>query len=174
MTLRDKAVAGTLVVLAGFTMHSLHADAGTHRVRGHGQHLSHRRAAELRFAADQVGKPYLYGGTGPDEFDCSGLAMMAARAGGIYVQRTSQQQFATEHQIPASELEPGDFVFFAGSDGTISAPGHMGIVKNPSRHTMYEAYATGFTIRVSHYGTPGSAPGDKVVAGYTNPFAGGA
>ena len=71
-------------------------------------------AAAIAFAREQLGKPYLWGGTGPDAFDCSGLVMMAYRAAGISIPRTSQQQWAWGPQVPASQVKPGDLVFFAG------------------------------------------------------------
>jgi hypothetical protein len=64
-------------------------------------------------------------------------------------------------------------VFFAGADGTAASPGHVGLVVDPARHLMIEAYATGYPIRYSQYGTPGSAPGDQDPVGFTDP-AGGA
>ncbi len=87
----------------------------------------------IAYAEAQLGKPYLWGATGPDAFDCSGLTMMAYRAAGITIPRTSQQQWASGPQIPACQARPGDLVFFAGSDGTMTAPGHVGIVTGP-RH----------------------------------------
>ena len=48
----------------------------------------------LAFAEAQLGKPYVYGATGPDAYDCSGLAMMAYRTAGITIPRTSQAQWA--------------------------------------------------------------------------------
>jgi peptidoglycan DL-endopeptidase CwlO len=83
-------------------------------------------AKVIGFAEAQLGKPYLWGGTGPDAFDCSGLAMMAYRAAGISIPRTSEEQWTFGQQIPASQVKPGDLVFFAGSDGTMSAPGMSG------------------------------------------------
>jgi peptidoglycan DL-endopeptidase CwlO len=47
-------------------------------------------AAAISFAEAQLGKPYVFGATGPDAFDCSGLVMMAYRAAGVYIPRTSQ------------------------------------------------------------------------------------
>src|SRR5205085_11898886 len=88
-------------------------------------------AAAIGYARAQLGRPYLWGGTGPDAFDCSGLVMMAYRAAGITIARTSQAQWATEPKVPASQLEPGDLVFFAGSDGTAADPGHVGLVADP-------------------------------------------
>jgi cell wall-associated NlpC family hydrolase len=126
-------------------------------------------AAAITFAREQLGKPYLWGGTGPDAFDCSGLVMMAYRAAGISIPRTSEQQWAWGPQIPASQVRPGDLVFFAGSDGTTASPGHVGLVIG--NHMMIEAYATGFPIRISSFGSPGAAAGDGNPVGFTRPWS---
>jgi peptidoglycan DL-endopeptidase CwlO len=123
----------------------------------------------IAFAQQQIGKPYLWGGTGPDAFDCSGLMMMAYQAAGISIPRTSQAQFAWGPSVPANQVEPGDLVFFAGSDGTATDPGHVGLVIGGGK--MIEAYATGFPIRVSSYGTATSAGGDSKVVGFTRPWS---
>src|SRR6476659_4733244 len=120
-------------------------------------------AVAISFAEQQLGKPYLWGGTGPDAFDCSGLMMMAYRAAGISIARTSQAQWASETRVPASQVQPGDLVFFAGSDGTVTDPGHVGLVIGGGK--MIEAYATGFPIRVSSYANRGAI-------GFTEPWAG--
>jgi cell wall-associated NlpC family hydrolase len=126
-------------------------------------------ASVIGFARSELGKPYLWGGTGPDAFDCSGLVMMAYRAAGISIPRTSQAQWTWGPQVPASQVQPGDLVFFAGSDGTTSAPGHVGLVIG--KHTMIEAYATGFPIRISSFGSAGAAAGDGNPVGFTRPWA---
>jgi peptidoglycan DL-endopeptidase CwlO len=125
-------------------------------------------AAAIAYAEAQLGKPYQFGAAGPDAFDCSGLTMMAYRAAGIDIPRTSQEQWAWGPQVPASQVEPGDLVFFAGSDGTRAAPGHVGLVIG--KNTMIEAYATGFPVRVSQFGTSDSPAGDGTVVGYTRPW----
>jgi cell wall-associated NlpC family hydrolase len=107
-------------------------------------------ARVIAFAERQLGKPYLWGGTGPDAFDCSGLVMMAYRTAGIDIPRTSQAQWLWGPRIPASQAQPGDLVFFAGSDGTTTHPGHVGLVIGGGK--MIEAWATGFPIRVAPYG----------------------
>jgi cell wall-associated NlpC family hydrolase len=126
-------------------------------------------ATAISFAQQQIGKPYVWGATGPDSFDCSGLVMMAYRDAGINIARTSQQQWATEQKVPANQVKPGDLVFFAGSDGTPSAPGHVGIVIG--KNQMIEAYATGFPLRVSSFGLPSSPGGENQVVGFTQPWS---
>jgi peptidoglycan DL-endopeptidase CwlO len=126
-------------------------------------------AKAISYAEQQLGKPYLWGGTGPDAFDCSGLVMMAYRAAGIDIARTSEQQWATEQHVPASQVQPGDLVFFAGSDGTVTSPGHVALVIGGGK--MIEAYATGFPIRISTYATSTSAAGDEDPVGFTQPWA---
>ena len=126
-------------------------------------------AAAIAYAQQQIGKPYLWGGTGPDAFDCSGLVMMAYQAAGVNIPRTSEAQWAWGPQIQASQAEPGDLVFFAGSDGTPTSPGHVGLVIGGGK--MIEAYATGFPIRISTYGTASSAGGLSQVVGFTRPWA---
>ena len=125
-------------------------------------------ATAIKYAEDQLGKPYLFGGTGPDAFDCSGLVMMAYRAAGVDIPRTSQQQWQFGPQVQASAVSPGDLVFFAGSDGTPTAPGHVGLVIG--KNTMIEAYATGFPIRISHFGDAQASPDERTVIGYTRPW----
>jgi cell wall-associated NlpC family hydrolase len=119
-------------------------------------------ATAITFAEQQLGKPYLWGGTGPDAFDCSGLVMMAYRTAGIDIARTSEAQWATEQRVPASQVQPGDLVFFAGSDGTTTDPGHVALVIGNGK--MIEAYATGFPIRVASYAGRGAI-------GFTQPWA---
>jgi peptidoglycan DL-endopeptidase CwlO len=125
----------------------------------------------LAYAEAQLGKPYIYGEAGPDAFDCSGLAMMAYRAAGIVIPRTAAAQWAYGTQVPASQVQPGDLVFFAGADGTPAAPGHVGIVLNPAAHTMIDAYTTAFPVEEDTYGLPGSKGGLAPVVGFTRPPA---
>jgi peptidoglycan DL-endopeptidase CwlO len=123
----------------------------------------------IAYAQQQISKPYLWGGTGPDAFDCSGLVMMAYQAVGVDIPRTSQEQWAWGPKIQAGHEEPGDLVFFAGSDGTTKAPGHVGLVIGGGK--MIEAYATGYPVRIAPYGTSTSPPGDQHPVGFTRPWA---
>jgi cell wall-associated NlpC family hydrolase len=143
-----------------------HASAAT----GSSPAPSHAVAQAIAYARQQLGKPYAWGATGPDAFDCSGLAQQAYAAAGVGIPRTSQEQWAAGPQV--GQPDPGDLVFFAGVDGTDTSPGHVGIVTDPAAHTMIEAYATGYAIRYSTYGLPSSPPGDGDPVGFTNPAAG--
>ena len=125
-------------------------------------------AKAIAYATAQEGKPYLWVGTGPDAYDCSGLVMDAWAKAGVSIPRTSQAQYAAGTKV--SSPAPGDLVYFAGSDGTTAAPGHVGLVIGPGK--MIEAYATGYAIRVSSFGTPQSPAGDQNPVGFTDPAAG--
>ncbi len=77
------------------------------------------------FAVRQVGKPYQWGATGPDAYDCSGLVYAAYAAAGIRVARTTFQWRQDGPQVPLAQLRPGDLLFSAGPDGTPANPGHV-------------------------------------------------
>ncbi|MEV0489331.1 C40 family peptidase [Streptomyces atratus] len=71
------------------------------------------RAAEaIAFAYDALGKPYVWGATGPSSFDCSGLTQAAWRSAGVSLPRTTYTQINAGRHISRSELAPGDLVFF--------------------------------------------------------------
>ncbi len=63
------------------------------------------------YAINQVGKGYVFAGTGPDTFDCSGLTMMAWAQGGVSLPHQSSAQYNVGTHVSASELQPGDLVF---------------------------------------------------------------
>ena len=69
-------------------------------------------AAAVAYARAQVGKPYCYGGSGPGCFDCSGLTMMAWKQAGISLPHSSAAQYNVGRRISASELQPGDLIFY--------------------------------------------------------------
>ena len=79
---------------------------------GGGAAPSGAAAAAVAYARAQVGKPYCYGGSGPGCFDCSGLTMMAWRQGGVSLPHSSASQYNVGRRISASELRPGDLIFY--------------------------------------------------------------
>jgi peptidoglycan DL-endopeptidase CwlO len=145
----------------GFTVSPITLDSAPSCLTGITQTPNAAAATLVAFATAQLGKMYQWGATGPDTFDCSGLVMSAYRAAGINIPRTSQRQWLWGPRIRASQAEPGDLIFFAGSDGTRLAPGHVGMVIGGGK--MIEAYATGFPIRVAPYAGRGAV-------GFTRPW----
>jgi cell wall-associated NlpC family hydrolase len=69
-------------------------------------------AGAVRYAMAQVGKPYCYGGSGPSCYDCSGLTMAAYASVGISLPHSSAAQIGVGRRVSASELQPGDLVFY--------------------------------------------------------------
>ncbi|WP_314612006.1 C40 family peptidase [Streptomyces stackebrandtii] len=71
------------------------------------------RAAEaISFARAQLGKPYVWGATGPSAYDCSGLTQAAWRAAGVSLPRTTYTQINAGQRVSRSQLAPGDLIFF--------------------------------------------------------------
>jgi cell wall-associated NlpC family hydrolase len=63
-------------------------------------------------ALAQQGKPYVWGGAGPDSFDCSGLTQYAYAAAGITLPHSSSMQSTMGAPVAYADLQPGDLVFF--------------------------------------------------------------
>jgi len=78
-------------------------------------------------AHQYLGTPYLWGGTTPRGFDCSGFAQFLYAKSGISIPRTSEQQWMAGSPVPKRALQPGDLVFFRGSDSVGGLPGHVGV-----------------------------------------------
>ncbi|CAM5504886.1 MULTISPECIES: C40 family peptidase [Streptomyces] len=66
----------------------------------------------LAFARTQIGKPYVWGATGPDSYDCSGLTQAAWKAAGVDIPRVTYDQVEAGTTVPLSSAQPGDLVFF--------------------------------------------------------------
>ncbi len=81
-----------------------------------------RAQTVINAALAQVGKRYVYGTSGPNTFDCSGLTSYAYRQIGISLPRTSRAQYASAgRKVSVSDIQPGDLVFY------YSGPSHVGI-----------------------------------------------
>src|SRR5664280_2352941 len=73
---------------------------------------SNAAAVALAFALAQVGKAYVWGGNGPNAYDCSGLTTAAYKQAGITIPRTSYSQFNVGTPVTLAQLKPGDLVFY--------------------------------------------------------------
>jgi cell wall-associated NlpC family hydrolase len=131
--------------------------------------LGSEAASAIAFAAGKLGVPYVWGGTGPDGYDCSGLVQAAYRAAGVALPRVAQTQFdAGPVLAPLTPPLPGDLVFFGTASTAVS---HVGIYIGGGE--MIDAPHTGTVVRVDATPTtPGARFGDELLVGETRPWAG--
>jgi cell wall-associated NlpC family hydrolase len=113
---------------------------------------SGRAAAAVQFAYAQLGKPYVYGASGPNSYDCSGLTMRAWGAAGVSLPHNAAAQQSATRPVSYSDLQPGDLVFFG------SPAYHVGIYIGGGR--MIAAPHTGDVVKIqsvsAHSGFSGS------------------
>ncbi|MEU9603124.1 NlpC/P60 family protein [Streptomyces sp. NPDC048057] len=102
---------------------------------------SQRAGRAVAYAYGALGKPYVWGATGPASYDCSGLTQAAWRAAGISLPRTTYTQINAGKRVSRSELAPGDLVFFY--------PGisHVGLYVGGGR--MVHAPRPGAPVRIA-------------------------
>ncbi len=99
-------------------------------------------AIALTWAFAELGKPYQWGATGPNTFDCSGLTQFVWKAAGVSIPRVAADQDAWTIPVPLSQLLPGDLVFFGNTDIH-----HVGIYIGDG--LMINAPHTGTVVQVS-------------------------
>lgn len=104
--------------------------------------------AVLDFAYAQIGKPYVWGGTGPDGYDCSGLTQAAWSQAGVSLPRTTYDQVNAGNQVSWDNKQPGDLLFFYGSD-----PSHVGLYAGGGEmvHASTSARPIGTVTLNDHY-----------------------
>ncbi|WP_375502692.1 C40 family peptidase [uncultured Jatrophihabitans sp.] len=111
----------------------------------------------VKFALQQLGKPYVFGAAGPNAFDCSGLTMAAWAAAGVALPHLAAGQTANGAAEPTdlSQAVGGDLVMIPGSDGTAANPGHVGMVagyvdEKDGRHLfIIQAPMTGVPVELT-------------------------
>jgi len=95
----------------------------------------------VAYAKNFIGVPYVWGGTSPSGFDCSGFVQYVYRHFGVSLPRTTYSQVAMGRSVSRSELVPGDLVFFRSA-------GHVGIYVG--NETYIHAPQTGRTISIDN------------------------
>lgn len=101
-----------------------------------------RAGIAVRAALSRLGKPYVWGATGPDRFDCSGLTQWSYAQAGVPLSRTTYQQIHDGVPVPRGQVRPGDLVF-----------PHAGHVQMAiGNNLVVEAPYSGATVRISALG----------------------
>ena len=101
-----------------------------------------RAGIAVRAALSRLGRPYVWGATGPDRFDCSGLVQWAYAQAGIQLDRTTYQQINDGIAVPRSQVRPGDLVF--------PHAGHVQLAIG--NNLVVEAPYSGASVRISRLG----------------------
>ncbi|OBK36416.1 hypothetical protein A5658_06200 [Mycobacterium sp. 1245111.1] len=101
-----------------------------------------RAGIAVRAALSRLGRPYVWGATGPDQFDCSGLTQWSYARAGIHLDRTTYQQIYDGVPVPRSQVRPGDLVF--------PTAGHVQLAIG--NNLVVEAPEPGATVRISPLG----------------------
>ncbi|MEU0967741.1 NlpC/P60 family protein [Streptomyces sp. NPDC005917] len=91
-----------------------------------------RAAAAVAAARAALGKPYVWGASGPSGFDCSGLMQWSYAHAGVHLPRTSQEQRYAGHQVPLSQAQPGDLVVYRSDASHVAMyVGHGQVIHAP-------------------------------------------
>jgi peptidoglycan DL-endopeptidase CwlO len=133
-------IAGTTTIPAGFII------TGTPK----GQ-------TAVRFALQQLGKPYVFAAAGPDAYDCSGLTLAAWATAGVPLPHlaAAQATLGTPEPTNLTQALGGDLVLIPGADGTPQAPGHVGMItgyvdQSDGRHLyLVQAPETGVPVELT-------------------------
>lgn len=132
---------GTATGTATGTSAAARADRSSVGERGPVTAPNTRAAEAISFARAQLGKPYVWGATGPSAYDCSGLTQAAWRAAGVTLPRTTYTQINAGQRVSRSQLAPGDLIFF------YSGISHVGLYIGGGQ--MIHAPRPGAPVRVA-------------------------
>lgn len=100
----------------------------------------------INTAKSFLGTPYLWGGTSPSGFDCSGFTQYVLAQNGKSIPRTSQEQFASGQAVDKSQLQAGDLVFYGNGEAT-----HVGIYEGNNK--IIHSPHTGDVVKESDFST---------------------
>lgn len=104
-------------------------------------------ASAVAIAASEAGKPYVYGGSGPSSFDCSGLVSYVYARLGVSLPHNAAAQYNSMAHVPQSQIQPGDIVFFYNAsgiyhDGIYAGGGQMWVARHPGTAVQLETIWT--------------------------------
>jgi len=98
----------------------------------------------VEWALGELGTPYVWGGTGPEAYDCSGLVMRAWQEAGVDIPRVTTDQLAHSNRVGLDELQPGDLLFY--NRGPDPQPGHVTMYAGDGE--MINAPSSGEVVRL--------------------------
>nr|WP_255672074.1 C40 family peptidase [Glycomyces amatae] len=107
----------------------------------------------VEFAYNQLGDPYVYGSSGPDSWDCSGLTQGAWGAVGVSLSHNTQMQWNETARISRDELQEGDLVFYNGLSHVAIYIGDNQIIHAPNSTTVVKIADIGI-MSIDGYGRP--------------------
>lgn len=125
--------AAAAIAVPGFDFAGLPAPAGA-------------AAAAIAAARTKLGVPYVWGATGPDTFDCSGLTGWAYRQAGVSLPRTSREQWYSGTHVSMADLAPGDLLFWASNTDNPGTIHHVALYIGDGN--MIAAPETGDVVKV--------------------------
>lgn len=140
-------------------------------LQGNAQTNPQGESAVVDSARKYLGTPYVWGGTSPSSFDCSGFTQYVLAQNGKSIPRTSQEQFASGQAVDKSQLQAGDLVFYDWSGGTEAT--HVGIYEGNGKmihaphsgdvvkEVDFNSYGQNVYLGARRYykGTEGALPG---------------
>lgn len=103
-------------------------------------------ATAIRFAMGELGKPYVWGATGPNSYDCSGLMLRAYQAAGVSLDRVSSDQYKDGAMLPVRDAQPGDLLFWAYDQANPTTIHHVAMYLGGGK--IVEAQQTGVPVHV--------------------------
>ncbi|WP_311931778.1 NlpC/P60 family protein [Microbispora sp. H11081] len=101
----------------------------------------------LTAAVSKLGRPYVWGAEGPDTFDCSGLVQWAYAQAGVRMPRVTYQQWVTGPQVPLSQAQPGDLLFWRNDPTNPGYISHVAIYWGDGK--MLHAPRTGDVVKIA-------------------------
>ncbi|HEY7104091.1 MAG TPA: NlpC/P60 family protein [Mycobacteriales bacterium] len=117
----------------------------------------------IRYALAQVGKPYLWGATGPDSYDCSGLVQRSYAMAGVALPRTSREQARVGKAVELPDLLPGDLLFWAYDPSDLSTVHHVALYLGDGK--IVQAPQPGEFVEVTTMWLSGYAGAVRVATG---------
>ncbi len=134
---KQKAILATLTAAQQAQVTSTSLGAGGSTTATDPVPVNSAAGKAVAYAYSKLGDPYVYGATGPNSFDCSGLVQAAWAAAGVSIPRTTYEQVAALPAVSTSNLQPGDLLFFAGDS-------HVGMYVGGNE--LIDAPQTGLTV----------------------------